>query len=192
MSIESASEILFELNFNFFVYKYLKISYISREIHGTLKNNENFYRDKSLLPETEPQIGLMLLSQPLQIKKIDHKMVLIDAIFYSWLSHEEHFRVGGLSGQSNKYTITDGRSLLILPMSQNSFIRDIDLSRLYSRDMDYNRQRTNAPDYDKLQDYVMSFILLDSYKEIYNHTLLDSPIKRQQIQYQSNYINIIG
>jgi hypothetical protein len=91
-------------HFGFFQDKTLQINYISSTIHEKLSEKSNFIKAKSLLANSKEATGLILLpntiypdfSQVQEYGNPNEKDYPIDAIFYSWLSANNHDRISDI------------------------------------------------------------------------------------------------
>lgn len=180
---------LFELNFNFFVFRTLKVSYPCVSIHQRLLDGKYFKRETCLLGDTKPETGIILLPAPITVVHSTGEKLKITGVLYSWLSHSEHFRYAGLD--MNKIDkCVPGKSLLILPMDSDRFIPEEETNHLYCCDRDYGIRRIFSSPYSDIQNYVMSFILFNAYRKVYDHTLFDSKIRRGKYHYAENLIEV--
>lgn len=96
-------------SFDFFVGKTLQINYISSTIHEKIVDTKNFIKAKSLLPNSPETVGLLLLPETIlpdfsnipEYAKTDPTDYPINAILYSWLSGNNHNRIGNKSQLEN-------------------------------------------------------------------------------------------
>jgi len=188
----ACDQTLFDLNFNFFVFRKLKISAPSNQIHQKLLCPETFARDKVLLSRTRPESGVILLPISMPFYHGQEPKGYANAILYSWLSHNEHFKVAGLNPKTLKSTIVPGRSLLILPIQKNRFVAEEETNHLYCCDSSFILPRILPSPYAKMQDYVMSMILFNSHKKIYDQILFEERIKRQKLLLNTNMVELIS
>lgn len=169
-------------SFDFFTNRKLEINYISSEIHEKLIDTSYFIKGKSLLKISRETTGLLLLpkiiypdfSNLTDYLTVDNCDYPINAIFYSWLTMDNHAKIAGTLEEGQEWGNDNDRELLIIPVCDDRITQATRQLELINSDeifgWDYNVNEGRAW-YGKIHDYIMSFILFSNFMESETHTV---------------------
>ncbi len=190
-------------SFDFFLNQEIKINHISQKIHEELQRTPNFIAEKKTLKEIGESTGLLLLPETIYpdfthvpcFARLNSQNYPINAIFYSWLTFDNHDRISGTYTEEDARNNDQHKDLLIIPLYKNRITQATDTYFMINNDDLYgDKYNTNHRQwYGKIHDYVMSFLLLDN--TIKNEKQVEETAKLklnyQKVIYDKNNIEFI-
>ncbi len=197
-------KLLIRRSFDFFLDQEIRINYISPVIHEKLTHTSNLITLKRILKETNESTGLLILPETIYpdfthvkdfTKKVNNLDYPINAIFYSWLTFDNHDKICGTYSDEEAKNDTKNKDLLIIPLHNQRITQATDTYFLINND-DLYGEKYNANHrqwYGKILDYVMSFLILDNITNNENH--IEEPgipkLIYQKVEYDQNKIEFV-
>lgn len=184
----------------FFYNQHLHINTLSLAVHEYLLGNTELIKSKESLKNTDEETGLLLLptvlypdfsNVPEYVDAVPEEYP-INSILYSWLAHNEHDKLSGSFDEEDPWERDEDRTLLILPIFHDATTQATIHSELTGYDEEYKWDYSDADGrawYGKIQDYVMSLILLRNLNE--HNSQHPTLIQETYLDETGNFIEIL-